>query len=269
MRISLPTMVARGMRAASIARMLAGRELLSEYRQSRMSVVWPVLYPLMYTMLFVLLRPVLGGGMPGHSPWAFATFVFVGFTMWQTWFEVLRGQMDAIRKNRSLMSRGELSPGTLFAATTMVALAHFGPRLIVSMIASAVFLQADLRSLAMLCLFGIGVLLNGAAIGALLQPFATLSADVGKSIQSISLGLLVTGAVFLPLPQAPSRLISAVIAVNPMGSLLNAARAPSLGDDLVNPMASIAWLLATLAVTFMIPFVSRRVLPILVERMGN
>ncbi|MGH8025449.1 MAG: hypothetical protein ACREO0_01870, partial [Pseudoxanthomonas sp.] len=160
MSTSLSGVVSRMARTGSVARMLAGRELLSEYRQSRMSLVWPVLYPLMYTMLFVLLRPVLGGGMPGHSPWAFATFVFIGFTMWQTWFEVLRGQMDAIRRNRSLMSRGELSTGTLFAATTMVALAHFAPRLIVSIIASAVFLHASIEALAMLALFGLCALLN-------------------------------------------------------------------------------------------------------------
>lgn len=269
MTLSNPGGLARVARTISIARMLAGRELLSEYRQSRMSLIWPVLYPLMYTLLFVLLRPVLGGGMPGHSPWAFATFVFVGFSMWQTWFEVLRGQMDAIRRNRSLMSRGELSSGTLFAATTMVALAHFLPRLLFSVVAAAVFLKADLRALAMLGLFGLAVLLNGAAIGALLQPFATLSADVGKTIQSISLGILVTGAVFLPLPHAPSRLISTVIAINPMGSLLNAARAPLLGDPLVNPGASVFWLLATLVIAAAVPVLGRRVLPILVERMGS
>lgn len=256
-------------RAYSVARMLAGRELLSEYRQSRMSVAWPVLYPLLYTLLFVLLRPVLGGGMPGHSPWAFATFVFIGFTMWQTWFEVLRAQMDSIRRNRALMNRGELSSGTLFGATTLVAIVHFAPRLLISLIAAIFFLDANGMSICMLVGFGLAVLLNGAVVGAILQPFATLSADVGKSIQSISLGLLVTGAIFLPLPAAPSRLMSLVISLNPMGSLLNAARAPALGQQMVNPFASILWLLITLAVAAIIPFLGRKILPILVERMGN
>lgn len=253
----------------SAARVLAARELLSDYRQSRMSVVWPVLHPLLYTVLFVILRPVLGGGHIVASPWAFACFVFMGFSLYQGWFDSLRGQMDALRRNRALVSRGELGSGTLFAATLMVNLAYFAPRLIASLIASLILVRADASAALMLLLFGTAVVLNGAVIGALLQPFATLSADFGKAVQSVSLGIMVSGAVFIILPAKLPPVIAVALCLNPMGALLNAARSPFFGEPLISATASLVWLGITCAIAVVIPFMGRRILPIVIERLGN
>lgn len=257
-----------GQRSVSVAWMLAAREWIADFRQSRMSLLWPVMQPLAYTLLFVLLRPVIGGATQ-TNPAGFAVFVFVGFSLWQTWFEVLRAQMDALRKHRGLMSRGELGTATLALATGMSAGIQLLPRLLLAAIASLIVLDAAPSALVGLVCFSLLVLVNGSVIGAMLQPFATLSPDLGKTIQSLSLGLMVTGAVFIPVPSDPPIALKALFAANPMGTLLNAARGPLFGDAVLNPTMVLAWVVFTVVMAMLLPAIGRRVLPIVIERMGG
>ena len=252
----------------SVAWLLALREWHADYRQSRMVLVWPLAQPLAYTALFILLRPIMGGGLQ-HDPGAFAVFVFLGFTLWQSWFEVLRAEMDAIRRHKGLMSRGELGIATLVLATAISGLFQLLPRLVLVVVAAVLVLHADAAALAGLVVFSFLVLANGVVIGALLQPFATLSPDLGKTVQSMSLGLMVTGAVFFPLPERLPDAVRFLLAVNPMGTLLNAARAPLFEQPFANPWALAAWLVLTLGFAILLPYAGRRVLPIVVERLGG
>lgn len=258
----------RASRSFSVAWLLVQREIMSEFHASRMSLLWPVIYPLAYTLLLVFMRPVFGAAS-ASSMSEFAVFVFVGFSLWQSWFEVLRAQMDAVRKNKSLMTRAELGAATLFIATTLSAGLHMLPRVLLGVLAAWLMLSADAAALAILVAGSLLVLLNGAVIGAMLQPFSTLSPDLGKAVQSISLGLLITGAVFIPMPAEPSRPLLWLISANPLGALLNFTRAPLLGDPWILPGASLAWALATLVLMVVLLVVGRRLLPILIERIGN
>lgn len=255
-------------RSMAVAWMLAVRNWRAEFRQSRMVLVWPLVQPMAYTSLLVLLRPMFGTGGEG-ARLRYAIFVFIGFILWQSWFEVMRAQLDAIRKNKGLMSRGELGTGTLVLSTTLGAAIQLAPRLLVALIAAATLLGASPHALAMLLGFGVATLVNGAVIGALLQPFATLSPDLGKTIQSFALALIITGMVFIPPPSAPGPLMHAVFTANPMGMLLNAARAPAMGEQLFDPLATWTWLAFTVLAAAGIPLLGRRTLPIIVERLGN
>lgn len=259
---------ARAARAWSVAWMLAAREWQGEIRQSRMAIVWPVAQPMAYTLLFTLLRPLMGGAAQS-SPWSFSVYVFVGFTLWQTWFEVLRSQMDALRKHKGLMSRGELGTATLVLATALASAFQLVPRLLLAALAAIVVLQSDARAIGQLLACGLIVLANGSVIGALLQPFATLSPDLGRTIQSLSLALMVTGAVFMPIPDDPPRSFELLLAANPMGTLLDAARAPLFGESLFAPHAVVGWIALTLLLAALLPSIGRKVLPIIVERLGG
>lgn len=257
----------RGRRSASVAWLLATREWLADYRQSRLSALWPLAHPIVYSALFVLLRPVIGAS--GKSLLPFAIFVFIGFCFWQTWIDVLRSQMNAIRRHKGLMKRGELGAGTLMLATTFSGAIQLLPRLLVAAVAAAWALDASPLVVLGLCGLGVVVLLNGSVIGALLQPFATLAPDMDRVIQGISLALLMTGAVFLQLPRQPSVLLELLVTINPLGSLLNAARAPVFGELPVNWAGPVCWILVTIAIAVYLPFLGRRLLPIVIERMGN
>lgn len=255
-------------RSFSVAWMLAAREWMADFRQSRFSLVWPVVQPLAYTFLFVILRPLVGGGAHGDAA-AFAIFVFVGFTIWQSWFEVLRAQMDAIRKHKGLMSRGELGTATLVLATAMSSAIQLLPRLVVAIVASVIVLGAGPAAIASLIGFSFIAMANGSVIGAMLQPFATLSPDLGKTVQSFSLALMITGAVFIPLPHDPPALLKTVFALNPMGTLLNAARGPLFDSPVLSPAMLMFWVAFTFVCAALLPVVGRRVLPIVVERLGG
>jgi len=255
-------------RAVSVAWMLAIREWAADVRQSRLSLLWPIAQPLAYTFLFVVLRPVIG--MAKYTePAAFAVFVFIGFTLWQSWFEVLRAQMEALRKHKGLMSRGELSIAMLVLATTFSACIQLMPRLFVAAVAAVALLDASPLAILGLVGFSLLVLANGSVLGALLQPFATLSPDLGKTIQSFSLALMMSGAVFIPVPHDPSPMIKVAFAANPMGTLLNAARGPLFHEATLSPDMLLFWIIFTIAVAVFIPVLGRRVLPIVVERLGG
>lgn len=254
-------------RAIGVAWMLALREWLADYRQSRMSVLWPLLHPLAYTGLFVLLRPLLGAEQ--GQGLKFAIFVFVGFVLWQSWFETLRAQMDAIRRHKGLVARGELGTGTLCMAAQFGTALQFLPRLLLMLLAAALVLQPGVPALAGLLLFSVLALLNASAIGALLQPFSALSPDLGKTVQSISLALMVTGAVFLQMPDDPSSTVRTLLAINPMGTFLNAARAPLFGEGVNSTAALIVWTGVTGLICAAIPSIGRRTLPVVIERLGG
>lgn len=268
MLASFRSLLWRASRSFSVAWLLVQREIMSEFHASRMSLLWPVIYPLAYTLLLVFMRPVLGAAA-ASSTTEFAIFVFIGFSLWQSWFEVLRAQMDAVRKNKSLMARAELGAATLFISTTLSAGLHMLPRIVVGSIAAWLLISADASAIAILFVGSLLILLNGAVIGAALQPFSTLSPDLGKAVQSISLGLLMTGAVFIPMPDQPPRAMLWLISANPLGALLNLARAPLLGDPWLVTGASLSWALATLVLMTVLLVVGRRLLPILIERIGN
>ena len=87
--------IVRVQRSLSVAWMLAAREWVADFRQSRMTPVWPVVQPLAYAVLFVALRPLIGGSVVDR-PIEFGVFVFIGFSLWQSWYEGMRAQMDAI-----------------------------------------------------------------------------------------------------------------------------------------------------------------------------
>lgn len=254
--------------ALAVAWMLAVREWMAELRQSRLSPLWPLLQPLAYTALFVMLRPLLGGPQSG-GPLLFGVFVFIGFSLWQGWFEALRSQMDALRRHKGLMSRGELGFATLVAATFMASLFALVPRLLLAIIVVVVIADAGATAVLQLVVFALLTLLNGAVIGALLQPFATLSPDLGKTVQSFSLALMVTGAVFIPFPENPPSVVIGLLDANPMGTLLQAARGGVFGQHPGGTTPVGAWTVATLALVALLPAFGRRTLPIVVERLGN
>lgn len=260
--------IVRVQRSLSVAWMLAAREWAADFRQSRMTPVWPVVQPLAYAVLFVVLRPLIGGSVVDR-PIEFGVFVFIGFSLWQSWYEGMRAQMDAIGRHKGLMSRGELGVATLVAATAMSSAVQLVPRLVLGVFAALVFLPAGLPAVLGFVAFGVLTLANGVVIGALLQPFSTLSPDLGKSIQSFSLALIMTGAVFIPVPAQVGNLLGALFAANPMGMMLNAARAPLFSDPWINPAAVWFWVLFTVVVGVLIPVIGRRVLPIVVERLGG
>src|SRR5690606_41786096 len=77
------------------------------------------------------------------------------------------------------------------------------------------------------------------------------------------------GMVFIPPPEDPGTVMKAAFALNPMGMLLNAARAPAMGVPLLAPAATGFWLVFTLVGAALVPALGRRVQPIVVARPAN
>lgn len=252
----------------SVAWLLALREWLSGYRASHWNALWPLLYPVLYTVLLLAVRPLLG--QQAQDPARYALFAFVGFSLWQAWIETLRAQLGALRRYKSLVGRGDMGTGTIALSGVMTGLIQLAPRLLLAVVLAVATQHAvSLFSLGMLVVGGALVVANAAAFGTLLQPWATLTPAVDRVVQSITLALIFTGGVFLPLPANPSPLVSWLLALNPFGALLDMARAPLIGDPLHAPGLAIGWALATVCVALLARHLGPRLLPIVVERMGN
>lgn len=252
----------------SVAWLLALREWLSGYRASRWNALWPLLYPVLYTALLLAVRPLLG--QQAHDPARYALFAFVGFSLWQAWIETLRAQLGALRRYKSLVGRGDMGTGTIALSGAMTGLIQLAPRLLLTVVvALATQHPVSLVSLGMMLLGGALVVTNATAVGTLLQPWATLTPGVDRVVQSVTLALIFTGGVFLPLPAAPTPLVGWLLALNPFGALLDMARAPLLGDALHSPALAMAWTAITCCLALLARHLGPRLLPIVVERMGN
>lgn len=253
----------------SVAWLLARRDLISEWRSSRLSILWPLFYPVAYTALFVALRPLIQIAST-QLTWMYVIHVFIGFSLWQLWFEGMRKQMEAVRSNRSLLSRADLSPASVFLAGFLVQISHLVPRVVLALVAVVAFLGfPSLLSVVIFLMMSIVVVLNGCAIGFVMQPFSTLLPDIGKVVQSVSLALLVSGGVFIILPPGVDPTIVSLLAANPLGPLIEAARATLLGQAHVYQWAAHVWVALTLlALLLQLAFV-KRVLPVLLERIGG
>ncbi|GAB6195292.1 ABC transporter permease [Lysobacter xanthus] len=263
----LPRHAGRVSRALSTAWLLASREWLGDYRRSRTNAIWPLLHPIAYTALFVALRPVIGlrnGDVAGY-----ALFVFIGFSLWQGWIDVLRTQLNGIRRHRALVVRGELGLGTLMLSTTMLSAIAVLPRLLVAAVAACAMFQPPAAGIAALFVAGGLLLANGSLIGAVLQPFATLSPAVDRVVQAAMLALFVTGGVFTAAPASAAPALRVILAVNPLASLIDAARAPLFGEAPEHVGVAIGWSLCTLVGIVGWPRLGRRLVPIVVERLGN
>lgn len=261
-------LLTRTARSLTVAWLLARRNIVSEFQSSRLSPLWPIGFPAAYTALFLLLRPVITPGQAVSST-EFAVFVFAGFCLWHSWFETLRGQMEVIRANKSLVSRGEIGLATLLASRLIEGLANGLPRAVLASLAAMLLIGASLGE-ALWFLFGTALVIgNAAAIGGMLAPFAALMSDLGKVIQSVSLALLVTGAVFLPLPDDVDGFALWLLQANPLGALLNVARAPMMGDAWLAPEAAVIWSTVSLLIALAIVLLGRRILPVVIERLGN
>ena len=252
----------------SVAWMIARRDVVSDWRASRLSIAWPLLFPLGYTALFVLLRPVVQGNAGGFS-WRYVIFVFVGFSLWQLWFEGLRTQMEAVRANRSLLSRADLSPVSLFLAGYLLQLFQLSMRLVLVLVATIAVLRVPgfwecVGFVVLACV----VVLNGCVIGFLLQPFSTLLPDVAKALQSASLALLVTGGVFFAMPPAIDANLLTLLSLNPLAPLVDIARSPLLGQKPIFGIAAWVWVALTFLGLSLQASLSRKVLPVLLERIG-
>lgn len=254
--------------ACAIAWMLARRDLLAEIRTSRLSLLWPLIYPVAYTALFMAIKPAMQSGGPAGLH--YALHVFVGLSLWQLWFQGMQGQMRAVKAQKSLLSRADLDPATLFLAGFLVQAVHLVPRVLLALVLAIVFVH--LRSpwsAGIFFVMAFVVVLNGCVVGFVLQPFATLIPDIGRIVQSVSLGLVVSAGVFFVLPPTLSDYVLTLLALNPLGPLIEAARAPILGQAPLFHYAAWTWTALTVLALGLQARMTRKILPVLLERVGG
>lgn len=248
--------------------MLARRTLMIEIRTSRLGLLWPLIYPIAYTALFLTLKPVMHP--TGRSGMDYAIHLFVGLSLWQLWLEGLQTQMRAVKAQRSLLSRADLDSGALFLSGFFVQVVYLLPRLALALILATA--SGSLNSLwpaLVFVLMSLAVVLNGSVVGFVLQPFATLLPDIGRVVQSVSLALMLTGGIFVVFPQNMSEHTLALLALNPLGPLVEAARAPLLAEAQHFNLAPWVWTALTVVALAVQVRLSRKVLPVLLERLGS
>ncbi len=254
--------------SVAVGWLLAKRDLLADLRTSKLALVWPLVYPLGYTSLFVLLKPVVTAGAP-ESILPYGLYVFVGFASWQVWFEAMRTQMDGVRRHSALLACADLNPASVFAAGVFLAWYQTALRVFPAIIVALVVGTPSWEGVALFVLGSAMIPVNGAVVGLLLQPLATLYKDVGRVVQSISLALLFSAGVFISFPADLSPTTLSLLSLNPLGPLLAGARGALLEQVNVFGEATYVWMGLTVALATLLLAVAKRVLPVLLERIGS
>lgn len=119
-----------------LVRVLAGRELKSQYEMNIIGFLWWLLEPLSLTVVYYVLMEIIAGG-GGHEPHR-PLFILISLLSFKWLVSSLTGSMGAVRANANLITDVYFPRSLLPLTEVAVGLAHFGIGLLVIPILMAV-----------------------------------------------------------------------------------------------------------------------------------
>lgn len=253
----------------SLAWVIAWRDFQGRYLGTKAGYFWVVLSPLLYGVVFVILRDQLskqgavietGGVHP-------IIFAFFGIMLYQVWYEALTNQLNHLRNASAFLKNMKIYPEIFAVSVFILSLLDLSVRvglLIIFMIIFSVPV-GPLFYLAPITL--IAVVFTGNVLGYILALPASFFNDIGKFIQSISLGILLATPIFYSATSSTDSTFYWVQVLNPLATTLTLARGVIFGGELIFLQASLVWIfILSILFVFMLG-VYRIVSPLIIERL--
>ncbi len=213
---------------------LALREIQIRYKQSVIGIAWALFQPLIttiiFTVIFGLLVKIPTDGIP------YPIFVLSGLLFWQYFSKVVQDSSSSLVRNEAIITK------------------VFFPRLILPLVpalsASVDLAIAFAMLLALMLFYGIAptpyvvlvpllLLLTGLlayGIGLMLSPINAIYRDIGIALPFfVQIGMYLTPVIY-PVSFVPEG-YQWIFLLNPVGTLLDTARAALLGSPFPPPAA--------------------------------
>ncbi|MDO8828411.1 MAG: ABC transporter permease [Methylophaga sp.] len=253
----------------SLAWVLAWRDFQGRYLGSKAGYFWAILSPLLYGVVFVILRDQLskqgaeidtGGVHP-------IIFAFFGIMLYQVWYEALTNQLNHLRSASAFLRNIKIDPEIFAVSAFILSLLDLGVRVILLIIFMVIFSVpvGPLFYLAPITLMAI--VFTGNAIGYILALPASFFSDIGKFIQSISLGILLATPIFYSATNSTDSAFYWIQVFNPLATTLTLARGVVFGGELIFLNAALIWLLVLSVLSIFMLGVYRIACPLIIERL--
>jgi lipopolysaccharide transport system permease protein len=220
------------------------RDLTSQYRQSVLGFLLPVLPALATTLWAILFRNANLINV-GRTSVPYPFFVFCGMMIWAAFLEAIDAPIQGVLCEQGLLSKSSVPAEAVTFARLGQVFLNFLVKAVVVAIAAVTY-RIHVPWIAALTPIGVAFILAlGAAIGLILAPFNLLYRDVSRSLSVVTtLWFFLTPVIFVsPGPGLASVIIEKI---NPVTQILIATR------DLIFPGSGGSWIGAAAAAVFAI-----------------
>jgi lipopolysaccharide transport system permease protein len=253
-------------RSRTIAWNLMKRDLVAQYRQSALGILWAFVPPIVMATGFTLASNARIFNV-GEVDVPYPVFVALSTSLWQVFVEALRGPLDAVVKNRQLLVRVAFPREGLVLAKIGEIGFNLLPKVLL-IIGLFAWYETPFRITALLApLALLSLVMLGTWFGLLLAPIGAIYQDVARGMGIvIALWFLVTPVAYV-VPKAG--VLGRIVSSNPVTPLLVTVRELVTTGVVTNPGAfwlvtavtmfglGVAWVLYRLA------------MPLAIERLGS
>jgi lipopolysaccharide transport system permease protein len=254
------------MASRELAWRLMVRDISARYRQAFLGASWAFLPPLATALLFIILHRE-GVINVSATQLPYPAFVIIGTVLWQLFTDSLNAPLKLVAANKSMLAKVNFPREALILSAMGEVVFDFGVRLII-VAGVFIFFKVPLTWGILLSLPAVLMLmLLGIMIGLLLTPVGVLYTDVSAALPLITnLWLFLTPVVY---PPPPEGLLAWLFHVNPVSSLLVAARNLATGGAFLEIVPFITVSGLTLLGLLIMWVLYRLSFPILVERISS
>lgn len=218
----------------------AKAELKSEVADSYLNWLWWIIEP----FCFMLIYTFVFGFILGSKTEYFASFVFIGLTMWEFFNRMLTGSVKLIINNRDLVTKVYLPKYILLLSKSFTYLFKMGISLVITL-GLMIYQHVPLTWHIILIfpiIFVLYILSFG--IGLLLMHFGVTLNDLGN-LTNIGLRMVfyLSGVFYNINTKLKGNLRFVLLRVNPTAFLMNEARKVLIGGSMVSIEGLLIWLL--------------------------
>lgn len=241
------------------------RNLRGLYRQTLLGLFWAFLPPIANTAMWIFLKKTGAFRIEGThvDP---IVYILTGMILWEGFIDALQMPMNALNKNKNMLSRLSFPRESLLMVGLGEVLFNLVIRLLLLIPAFWIFHVELHWSLTIAPIVILGLVLFGMALGLLIMPAGTLYQDVGHFISlALPFWMIVTPIIYVPWTDYPGNLLNWV---NPAAPLMIMGRDMLLvGWDSPHLIMGCVFLAATVPLLLLGLVVYRVSLPVLIERM--
>lgn len=245
---------------------LALREIIADVRLNQLGMAWIVLSPLIYLSAFMVFRGMVSGGQSGvFSLNAFS--LLAGLIMFQSWMEALSGQLTSYANNSSFLKNIGVTPDVFFYSALTKGMIYCFPKLLILFSVGLLMGERPWSGMPIYGAIFFVACLNGAAVGYVLAPLASLMNDVRIAIQSSNIVLMAASSVFLTMSTVGSVYYFVASIINPVAVFVENGRYWLTATPTEVSIFLFLWIPATLIMVIFSLALNRLVKQIIAERL--
>lgn len=249
-----------------LAIQLAQRDILTQYRQAVLGLLWAFILPLANAIVWLFIN---GSGIitiqATNVP--YPVFVFSGTILWSIFMESVTGPLRVTSASKQLLAKVNFPRESLILSRIYICLFNSSIKICILFLFLVIFGIRPGLPILFLPLAIFLIILTGTTVGLLFTPLGVLYTDIGKGIPVIMQFVMYLTPVVYPIPSIGWT--TSLFKLNPLSPLILFARNILTGQDTGNIFPLFLIFSVTISLFMLGLLIYRRSMPILIERMSS